>query len=217
MYSDQAIQRPFGVSVFGSSSVRAAPDWVLVQFNVSCLAQQPKEAIKRMRESAQKIIAFAAKQLEIELKASRMTMESTHTYSGNDRKLLGYTAKIGYMLTSKDLEAVESLLIGLVDAGANEISKVTYQTSHLKEKRAEARRNAVVAARDKATNYCAAAGIELGPVLHIEDVNPDTLDDRYGHRAPPEPMVEDTTTSGVLDPGLIEIKAAVMVAFAIQS
>jgi hypothetical protein len=42
----------------------------------------------------------------------------------------------------------------------------------VKEIRAQARRMAMTAAKEKAQNYCAAGGVELGRILHIEDANP---------------------------------------------
>ena len=146
MYVEQAIRNPYGVSVFGSSNVRVAPDWVLVKLSASRLAQQPKDAIRQVRDAAQKIHATVLKQRELELRASRVALESTFTHSSGDRKHVGYTAKIAYTLSTRDLEIVEGLLVTLVEAGANEITSVTYQTEMLKEKRAEARRNAVLAA-----------------------------------------------------------------------
>ena len=47
-------------------------------------------------------------------------------------------------------------------AGANELTSVTFQTTRLKEVRADARRRAVAAAREKAELYCSAAGVSAG-------------------------------------------------------
>ncbi len=73
------------------------------------------------------------------------------------------------------LDGVERVLVDAVDAGANEVTSVTYLTTQLAELRAQARREAVAAARRKAELYCEAAGVAPGHVLHIEDVNPDSI------------------------------------------
>src|SRR5229473_3394794 len=77
------------------------------------------------------------------------------------------TAKAAFSETGKATDAVE--------AGANEVTSVKYLTTQLAELRAQARREAVAAARRKAEVYSEAAGVALGHVLHIEDVNPDSM------------------------------------------
>jgi uncharacterized protein YggE len=80
--------------------------------------------------------------------------------------------------------------------------------------RAEARRLAVVAASEKAMNYCAAAGVALGRVLHIEDANPQALRGLEGaHGASP---VNDDGGAGAFDPSTIAVGASVFVAWEIR-
>ena len=77
--------------------------------------------------------------------------------------------------------------------------------------RAEARRQAVAAARDKAALYAEAAGVRLGPVVHIDDVDPESAGaerDR-GHGMGGEASAED------LAPGHVVVSAAVIVGFSI--
>jgi uncharacterized protein YggE len=73
---------------------------------------------------------------------------------------------------------------------------------------------AVAAAIEKAGNYCLAADVALGPVIHIEDVNPTVL---QGHEArlARGPTTGEEDERGALDPSLIEIGAAVFVTFEI--
>ena len=66
--------------------------------------------------------------------------------------------------------------------------------------------------REKAQIYCEAAGVHLGNVLHIEDLNPDTLRGSEGHVIR-EPQIDDEGPMRAFDPGSIVIGAAVQVAF----
>src|SRR5262249_17776257 len=118
---------------------------------------------------------------------------------------------------------VEELLIGVIDAGVNELTSLTFQTSRLKEVRADARRRAVSAAREKAEIYAAAAGVALGEVRAIEDVNPDRLTGPDGLRgrlevhSQREPEIDDTGDITAIDPGAITVGAAVVLLFAIKN
>jgi uncharacterized protein YggE len=98
------------------------------------------------------------------------------------------------------------------------VSSVDFQTTKLREHRTEARRQAVNAAREKAEVYCGAAGATLGRVLHIEDVNPESLSGmREGHAQNKVSMADtDVVTISALDPSSIVIAAAALVVYSIQ-
>ena len=114
------------------------------------------------------------------------------------------------------LDGVEKILADAVEAGANEVVSVKYLTTNLAEVRAQARREAVVAARRKAEVYCGAAGVSLGHVLHIEDLNPDSMVNRAGYlEATGSDMQDDDNAPGALTSGSLAVSAAVMVTWSI--
>jgi hypothetical protein len=114
------------------------------------------------------------------------------------------------------LDGVEGVLTGAVEAGANEVISVKYLTTQLAQLRAQARREAVAAARRKAEVYSDAAGVVLGHVLHIEDVNPDSMVYRGGHvEAAGSDIQDDEAARGALQSGSLVVSAAVMVTWSI--
>lgn len=77
--------------------------------------------------------------------------------------------------------------------------------------RDEARRRAVAAARRKAEVYAEACGLRLGPVVHIEDVDPESVGGHsHGRRTGGDP--ED---DGALTPGSVRVEAAVLLGFSL--
>jgi hypothetical protein len=215
MYPTQSIERPFGISVFGSSRVRIEPDIASLGFAVARLADHPKGAFQQAREGAQSVRAYLAQLAIDDIGSSRVTLAQTFRYIGGEQQFVGYTARVAFHVLLHDLERMEAVLSGVVDAGANEVSSVELQTTRLKEIRAEARQRAVAAAREKAMNYCNAAGVELGPVIHIEDVNPDMLEMAGERHMAREMQPDDEGTFTAFDPGSIVVGAAVIVAFEI--
>ena len=150
-----------------------------------------------------------------EVGTSRVNISQSFRLVNGERKFIGYTAKIAFHVLLRQLDKMEDVLSGIIDAGVNEIASVDFQTTRLKELRAEARRRAVDAAREKAENYCGAAGVNLGKIIHIEDVNPDTLRGREGH-VTYEIQPDDNGEIRVFDPGSITIGAAVVIAFKLE-
>jgi hypothetical protein len=205
---EQLIQNPFGINVFGSSIIRVEPDIASLNFAVSRTEQHPKDAFKKVREASQSVRKYLEQSKVEEVNTSRVSISQTYKFISGEQKFLGYTAKIVFHVLLRQLDQMEELLSGLVDAGVNELEGVEFQTTKLKELRADARRQAISAAREKAENYCSAAGIELGKIIHIEDVNPDNLSGRESH-------VERGLAGGAqaFDPGNININAAVIVAY----
>jgi len=82
-----------------------------------------------------------------------------------------------------------------------------------RELRAEARRKAVAAAQEKAELYAQAAGVRVGAVLHIEDVDPDQVGvERYrSHGSTPGGAADQD-----LAPGHVVVSAAVTIGFAVS-
>ena len=114
------------------------------------------------------------------------------------------------------MDKTDSLLTGLIAAGANELTSVIFQTTRLKELRVDARRRAVVAAREKAELYCTAAGVSVGRVLAIEDVNPESLSGRNeGHTYREPAIVDDWGEPAAIDPAAIAVGAAVNIVYEI--
>ena len=210
----QLVPSPAGIKVFGSAIVRVEPDTASLTFAVSRLGKHPRDAFREARESSQRVWAFLTQAKLDDVGTSRMTLTETFDYS--PRNLLGYTARIAYHLLLRDLDRLEEILVGIVDSGANEITSVEFQSIRLKEFRAEARRRAVQAARDKALLYCEAASVTLGQVLHLEDVNPDTLRGTGSHQLREQQPDDDGETLKAFDPGSIVIGGAVRIIYEIK-
>jgi uncharacterized protein YggE len=80
-----------------------------------------------------------------------------------DSKFLGYQCVASFALHSSNLDDVQQLLVDLVAAGAHEIEWVEFDVTAKPELRAQARRQAVKAARNKAELYAEAAGSGWAP------------------------------------------------------
>jgi uncharacterized protein len=107
------------------------------------------------------------------VEGSRLDLKSAYEYVDGGRTFVGYQCQAALAIESIGLDDVEALLIDVVAAGANELEAVGFDVRAKRELRARARREAVTAARAKAELYAEAAGIRVGAVLHIEDVDPE--------------------------------------------
>lgn len=220
MYGDHETKSlPHGVKVFGSAVVRVAPDTASIVVAVSRLEQKPEVAFAKARDGAQNVTAYLHKIGVKDFGSSRVTLTQEFRYINGENKFVGYQAKLEFNVVLREMDKVEAVLTGLIAAGANILTSVSFQTTRLKDLRADARRRAVVAAREKAELYCTAAGVAVGPVLAIEDVNPETLTNRGEgsmHTYREANPVEDAGEPGAIDPGAIAVGAAVNVVYGIK-
>ena len=214
----QAITHPLGVTVFGSSISRVPPDIASIRAAVSVLEQKPGDAFSISKQSARAVQEFLRKQKVAEFGTSRVALTRTIKLINGVQEFAGYQARISFNVLLKELDRVDELAEGLVSAGANEIERIVFETTKMKEVRAETRRMALAAALDKARNYCAAGGVGLGRILHIEDVNPLTFQNamyRGGYPAGTNAHEYDGDARA-FDPSLLEVGAAVLVCYELK-
>jgi uncharacterized protein YggE len=208
----QTVKNPWGVTAYGAASVKAMPDLVRARFMVVRLEQTPSEAFAAANRAVQAVRETLRRHgvPDAAVQRSRLGLKSSWAY-GTERKFLGYQCQAAFSVESENLEDVQPLLVDLVDAGANEIEGIEFDVTGKREMRAESRRRAVRAARDKAELYAVAAGVRLGAVLHIQDVDPDEVGaERYrSHSSGGAASAED------LAPGHVVVSAAVILGFSI--
>lgn len=202
-----------GVTVFGSAVIRVEPDLVSLQFGVGRAGAKPRDALKEAQQAAQAVRAFLTRAGVTDVAASRLTLSQTTEYVNGRHKPSGYFARVTFNVVLTDLNKMDEVLVGVVDAGANEIGSTEFRTTRLKELRLEARRRAVAAAREKAENYCRAAGVSLGAVTAIADAHPDSLRNTGESNTTTEEPSDDAATARALAPNAIPVGAAVSVTY----
>jgi len=121
MNVSQAVQHPFGVSTFGSSIVRVEPDIASLRFAVSRLEQHPRDSFRKAHEGAKTVRAYLSETGLNEVGSSRISLAPEFRYSGGEQRFVGYTARVLFHVLLRDLDRMEDVLSGVIDAGANAI------------------------------------------------------------------------------------------------
>jgi hypothetical protein len=175
-------------------------------------AEHRKAAFAAVRTAAAQVRQYLGNAGVAEFGSSQIDLSSEFRRDKGEKQFLGYKANVYFQAILRDLERTEEVLLGALESGATEISRTNFQTSLLKELRAKARREAVAAAREKAQLYVQETGVELGRVLHIEDVNPETI--LLGFHAAGEVSLDAEVEPRAFNPASIQVAAAVVMAFA---
>ncbi|WP_329034542.1 SIMPL domain-containing protein [Streptomyces sp. NBC_00178] len=211
MNGTQSIEAPWGVSVFGAASVDAAPDLARLRVAISQTRNKPGEAFEATRSGVNRIreVLRGHRVPETAVSTSRLNLHSQWTYGG-ERTFVGYECTASFVIELRDLDSLETVLVEVVEAGANEVKGVEFDVRTKRELRARARAAAVAAAREKAALYAEAAGAQLGPVVHIKDVDAEQVQNYRSHSSH-----DSGGGEGDLTPGKVTVSAGVVLGFSL--
>ncbi|MCX4608038.1 MULTISPECIES: SIMPL domain-containing protein [Streptomyces] len=209
----QTIDEPWGLSVFGAGSVRAEPQLVRVKLAVDVLEPSPDKAFQEAGSAVSRLRETLRGHgiPDASVSGSRLSLQSEYDGYGTGRKFLGYRCQASYVIEIETIDDLQRLIVDAVDAGANRVDDVVFDVRDKPALRDEARRRAVDAARRKAEVYAEAAGVPLGTVLHIQDVDAESWEMR-GHRGHGG---GGGSSEGDLAPGMVEVHAAVLLGFSL--
>jgi len=226
--ADDDQEKP-SVSVTGSAEVRVVPDEVLLNVGVETFGQVLSAAKARADAAIRRAMDVSRRHgiPGSRVQTEYISIEPTYQFVGSVRRLHGYEVRRALTIRLNEIGKFEALLTDLMDAGLNTVRSVEFRTTELRKHRDEARRLAVIAAREKAEALATHAGRKLGAATRISEqgsgwwsaygwwwggrspavqnvvqVAPET-----GGGAPPE---------GSLAPGQITVSASVSVTYELQ-
>ncbi|MER5469338.1 SIMPL domain-containing protein [Streptomyces sp. NPDC002935] len=205
------IKEPWGLSVMGTGHVSAEPRLAQVKLAVELLAPTPKEAFDQAGAAVVRLRTVLREHgiPDSEVSASRLALQSAFNGYGAERVFSGYRCEAAYTVQTGALDRLELLIEDAVQAGANRVDEVHFDVLDKPALRDEARRKAVAAARRKAEVYAEACGVRLGPVVHIQDVDPESV----GLRSHGSRIGGDPESDGAFAPGTVRVDAAVLLGF----
>ncbi|WP_037607905.1 SIMPL domain-containing protein [Streptacidiphilus rugosus] len=207
------IREPWGLSVLGAGHVSGEPKVAEVKLAVDLVAATPKEAFAQAGAAVARLRAVFRERgiAEADVSGSRLALRSSFKGYGAEQVFLGYRCEATYTVRTEDLDGLERLIDEGVQAGANRVDDVHFDVLDKPALRDEARRRAVAAARRKAEVYAEACGVRLGSVIHIQDVDPESM----GIRSHGSRIGGDPENDGTFTPGAVRVEAAVLLGFAL--
>jgi uncharacterized protein YggE len=103
------------------------------------------------------------------LKTGYLGIQPKYRETGVERVFLGYDVRQTIIVTVTDVERAEIVLSSLLDAGANQVHGVEFQSSDLRKHKDEARSLALDAAKEKAEAMGKRLGQKIGRPISITE------------------------------------------------
>ncbi|MDQ7261533.1 SIMPL domain-containing protein [Paracoccus sp. PS-1] len=161
------------LTVTGQGQATAQPDLATITLGVSTRAATAAEAMAQNAEQQAKVIeALKAEGIEArDIQTSGLNLSPVIDYQdGQPPKLTGYGAQNSVTVRVRDIGGLGAVLDKLVASGANEISGIGFSREDMAEAEDQARIEAVADARRRAEVMAEAAGMRLGRLISLSDV-----------------------------------------------
>ncbi|UYQ73394.1 SIMPL domain-containing protein [Pelagibacterium flavum] len=169
------------MTLSGTGTVRAAPDMATINTGVTTQAETAREALDANSAAMADLVA-ALREAGLEgrdIQTSDFSVSPQYVYS--DRRddngyslppeIQGYQVSNTVTIVVRDLEALGSVLDQAVTVGANTINGIVFAVDDVTKLEEEARKLAFADALAKAETYAGAAGLRLGSIESIQEVD----------------------------------------------
>jgi len=203
------------VSVSGEGKVMVKPDHIVINFGVENTGKDATEVKKLNDETVDKVVKFV-KKFGVPTSDFQTTSVSLNRNYDYEKKKYNYQASQTISITLKDITKYDSLMMGLVDNGINNISDVEFKSSKIEEYKSEARKLAMKDAKHKAEDYVYVLNQKIGKAILITDTTQSYYPPPVMYKA--DRMVAEAAGAPreTLAVGEIEVVANVSVSFILE-
>jgi uncharacterized protein YggE len=201
--------------VSGTAQLEASPDHATVRLGIVNQANTARQAQELTNNVAQQILA-AITRIGIpaeRIQTSRLTL--TPLYDGNEPpRIRAYNASNVVTIDLDNLTQVGPVIDAGLGAGANRLDGVQFRLKNDLAVREQAIKQAVTEARRKAQAIAEALGVQLGPVLEVQESGVSVIPRGDMPEVMMARMQSDAAFTPV-SPGQIDVHANVMIRFRI--
>lgn len=169
MVQAQEIRQVPQISVSGEGKIKVTPDEAIITVAIENSGKEAAEVKKVNDETIDRVLKLI-KQKGIptsDYQTQRVNLYKNYDYN---TKKYTYVANQTISIHLKDLSKYEKLMMELVASGINNIQGVEFKSSKIKELERQARKNAILDAKQKAEDYVSVLeGQKVGKALVISD------------------------------------------------
>ncbi len=220
-------------AVQGEGKVIAKPD--VAKFSFRVISQGGKDIAKLQRENTERVnraIGLLKKSgiEEKDIKTEQYSVDPRYQYyscpppepAGGAKpcppaEITGYTVSQTVLVKVRNFDTIGDILTGVVEAGANSVSQLSFTVDDPAELESEARAEAIANAQKKATEIAKAGKFSLGRLLSLDEgsIYP-PLYYRSEAKAIGMEMGGDAIPAPSIEPGSQEIRVAVTLRYEIN-
>jgi uncharacterized protein YggE len=204
------------ITVIGEGTVSASPDIAQANLGVQVTAPTVTAATQQSNDTMNAVLAQlkAVGVAEKDIQTSDYSIYPQRNSSGPNsaNEITGYQVTNMVLVTIRDLNQIGPILDQAVQAGANNVSNISFGFSDPTKLQLQALDQAMADAQSQADELAKSSSVQRGDVLTISETITSNLAPRPGMVT-----VQAERVSVPIQPGSSEIHAQVQVVYAIQS
>jgi uncharacterized protein YggE len=202
------------ITVSGEGKVSVKPDHVVINFGVENSGKDATEVKKLNDETVDKVMKFI-KKFGIPSSDFQTTNVSLNRNYDYEKKKFSFNASQSITITLKDISKYDSLMMGLVDNGINNIENVEFKSSKIEDYKSQARKLAMSDAKHKAEDYVSVLNQKIGKAILISDNSQALFNEPRYYKLAAASMSNEAPME-TLAAGEIDVTANVTVSFILE-
>lgn len=207
------------MTVSGEARVTATPDLSSVSLGAEGRGQTAVEAMDATTQALDGIIArlteMGIEEKDIQTRDLSVNEETRWNRERDEQIFVGYLARNMVEVRVRDMDLLSDVLGQVLGEGANRLGGISFEMQDDAPLRAEARREAVTDAMEKARLFAEAAGVEVGRVLSIDDTAEPLVEGPRMRMAEPMMMEDGQAKAVPVAVGEVTVRAEVTMVFEI--
>ena len=203
------------ITVSGEGKIKVIPDQGIISLGVENTGKEAAEVKKANDIIIEKILKFIKSNNipSADFQTTNVSLNKNYDY---EKKKYNYVANQTVTVTLKDLTKYNEFMMGITETGVTNIHGVEFKSSKMETYEAEARKKAILNAKQKALDYVSVLNQKIGKALLISD-NSQPYYPQPMFKGAMMSMQEDAAASReTLAIGEIEINANVQVTFVLE-
>ena len=211
------------ITVTGEGRINTVPDMATVRFGIVVRNEDPEEA-RRLNAEISRDAMNSIRELGIDnskLNLQTLRLQPVREYDPETRRQVdkGFEATRELVVVIEDLDALPTVIAGIVQKGANRLNGITYSLKEKDNVRNQALVLAVSRAKEKALLMSEALDVEVGDVLVISEQSFSIPTPILNMESSPRVMMAKADAAPEPEAyaaGEIEVKAIVQVVFELR-
>ena len=159
------------ITISGEGKVTAIPDIAVIQVGVTTEKPDVRTAQKENSDKMN-VLTARVKALgvgEKDIQTTQYSIYPQYDYADGKQRLRGYQVAQSVKIKIRDLSKIGALLAAAGEAGANQVSGVSFTIDDPEALRQQAREKALDNARAKADALARRAGVKLGKIVSFSE------------------------------------------------
>lgn len=159
------------IAVSGTGTVLVKPDIAVADIAISVEGATAKAAQDQANVKSKSVVDYLKKSdvKEADIKTSGYNIYPQYDYANGSSRIRGYQVTQSLTVKIRDMDEANTILDGVVSAGANQVNGLRFEVDKPDKVKAEARKKAIADANTKAEELRDDLGIQLGKIVSFSE------------------------------------------------